>query len=96
MNKEQYKITDYTKQRAKQIGVYVRQSNNLKYKLDVFDLNGNYILSCGANGYFDYPTYINERGIEYANKRRKLYKQRHNKDRNIQGSRGWFSDNLLW
>ncbi len=91
-----YHITDYTKQKAKALGVQVRLSNNLKYKLDVFDLNGNYITSCGANGYSDYPTYINDRGLEYANKRRKLYKQRHIKDRNIQGSRGWFSDQLLW
>jgi hypothetical protein len=96
MNKEQYKITDYTKQRAKQIGVQVFSSTNFKYKLDVFDLNGNYITSCGANGYSDYPTYIHERGLEYANKRRKLYKQRHSKDRIIHGSRGWFSNQLLW
>ncbi len=94
MNK--YHITDYTKYKAKVLGVQVRPSNNLKYKLDVYDLNGNFITSCGANGYKDYPTYINERGIEYANKRKKLYKQRHNKDRLTYGSRGWFSDNLLW
>jgi hypothetical protein len=93
---KKYYITTYTKQKAKELRVKVKPSNNLKYKLDVFDLEGNYILSCGTNSYSDYPTYINERGLEYANKRRKLYKQRHSKDRNVRGSRGWYSDNLLW
>jgi hypothetical protein len=70
--------------------------DNPKYKLDIYDKNGEYITSCGAYGYKDYPTYIKERGLEYANRRRELYKIRHNKDRIVKGSRGYYADQLLW
>ena len=44
----------------------------------------------------DYPTYIKTRGLTYANKRRKLYKMRHDKDRKKKWTRGWLADQLLW
>ena len=91
-----YKITNYTYKKAKLIGIKVFPSDNKKYKLDIFDLDGNYITSVGAYGYKDYPTYMNENGFEYAENRRRLYKLRHNKDRHIIYSRGWFADQLLW
>ena len=91
-----YKITDYSFNKAKQYDLKIYPSSNPKYKIDVFDSNDNYISSIGANGYSDYPTYVNTHGLKYANERRKLYKQRHNKNRNITLSRGWLSDNLLW
>ena len=31
-----------------------------------------------------------------AEKRRRAYKIRHQKDRTIRGSNGWFADKLLW
>ena len=61
-----YKITNYTYKKAKLIGIKVFPSDNKKYKLDIFDLDGNYITSVGAYGYKDYPTYMNENGFEYA------------------------------
>lgn len=91
-----YSILPYTYDKAREMGVFVRPSDNQKYKLKVFDNQGNFITYVGANGYSDYPHYIQSHGIEYANKRRELYKKRHNKDRNIKGSRGWFADKLLW
>jgi hypothetical protein len=49
----------------------------------------------------DYPTYLAkekkgyyEKG--YANKRRKLYKDRHEKDRHVLGSAGYYADKILW
>jgi hypothetical protein len=44
----------------------------------------------------DYPTYILYCGKEFANERKKLYKIRHKKDRNIKGSRGYYADKILW
>ena len=44
----------------------------------------------------DYPTYIINNGLVYANNRRRLYKIRHNSDRKLKWSRGWLADNLLW
>ena len=66
------------------------------YKIDIYDENFDKIISIGSIKYSDYPTYIITHGLEYANKRRKLYKLRHNKDRNIPYSRGWYSDKILW
>jgi hypothetical protein len=39
---------------------------------------------------------LNVNGLEYANERKKLYKIRHSKDRNIKNSNGYFADRLLW
>jgi len=35
-------------------------------------------------------------GKEYADERRRLYKMRHEKDRNKVGSPGFYADKLLW
>lgn len=91
-----YIITDYTYDKAKQLGVKVKVSKNKRYKIDIYDLNNNYITSIGASGYKDYPTYRIEKGLEYAENRRRLYKLRHNKYRNIRYSNSWFVDQLLW
>jgi hypothetical protein len=91
-----YHILPYTYDRAKHIGVQVFPSDNRKYKLEVYDKNGLFITYCGAYGYKDFPTYMEERGWEYAKERRRLYKIRHQKDRTKVGSRGWFADQLLW
>ena len=74
-----YTITDYTKKKAKEIDVEVKRSKNPKKKLDVYK-DGELIASVGAIGYLDYPTYLLEKGKAYADKRRKLYYQRHQKD----------------
>lgn len=91
-----YNILPYTYKQAKRLGVQVFPSDNLKYKIEVYDKDGVFITYAGGNGYKDYPTYIQEKGIDYANKRRALYKIRHEKDRHKVGSRSWFADNLLW
>jgi hypothetical protein len=39
---------------------------------------------------------MREKGKEYADKRRKAYKTRHEKDRHERGTAGWFADQLLW
>jgi len=95
-----YRITKYTKQQAKKLGVEVKPSKTKGKKIDVFK-KGEKVASVGAIGYKDFPTYTNleKRGVYekgYANKRRKLYKIRHKKDRNVKSSAGYYADKLLW
>jgi hypothetical protein len=92
-----YKIHRYTYRRAQQLGVRVRPSKNTRKKIDVFDkTTGKHLASVGALGMNDYPTFIKERGLKYAQTRRRLYKQRHEKDRHRVGSAGYYADQLLW
>lgn len=90
-----YKIKPYTKAQARKLGVQVKPSKVRGKKIDVFK-NGKKIVSVGAIGYNDYPTYIQKKGKKYADERRRLYKIRHNKDRKIRGSAGYYADKLLW
>lgn len=95
-----YRITNYTKAQAKKLGVSVRQSSVKGKKIDVIK-DGKKVASVGAIGYSDYPTFKRqeERGIVpkgTADKRRALYKNRHDKDRKKVGSRGFYADKLLW
>ena len=91
-----YEITQYSYDRAKQLGVIIKPSSNKNKKIDVFDKAGNKIASIGANGMNDYPTYIKSRGKEYADKRRKLYKTRHETYRHIKGTPAYYADQILW
>jgi hypothetical protein len=91
-----YKILPYTKAKARRLNIIVRSSKRKGKKLDIFDKNGKYVTSVGARGYLDYPSYRKLYGREVAEKRRKLYKMRHQKDRKIKNSPGWFADQLLW
>ena len=90
-----YQITNYTREQAKKLNVSVKISKMKDKKIDVIK-NDIVIASVGAIGYSDYPTYIKSHGIEYANKRRKLYKIRHDNDRKIKNSNGYWADKLLW
>ena len=90
-----YKIKSRQFKNAKKLGVTIKPSKSKAKKIDVFK-NGKQIASIGGRGYKDYATYISERGLEYANKRRKLYKQRHEKDRKVKGSNGFYADKILW
>jgi len=91
-----YKIQPYTYQKAKKLGVQVFPSKDPKKKISVYDKNGKHICDIGAKGYGDFPTFKSEKGLEYALQRRALYKKRHEKDRHIKGSNGWWADQLLW
>ena len=90
-----YEITQYTKDQAKKYGYEVKVSKNKKKKLDVYK-DSVKIASIGDILYKDFPTYIKEQGIAYANIRRALYYKRHKKDIERKGSNGWLSSILLW
>ena len=89
-----YSILPYSYNKAKILGVSIIPSSHKRKKIDVYK-NNKYIDSIGALGMKDYPTYMKENGLEYANKRRKLYHLRHKKD-NIIGTNGWYALNILW
>lgn len=91
-----YRITPYTQKKARLLKVIVRPSKRKDKKLDIYDRKGNYITSVGAKGYLDYPSYLKLVGKKIADKRRKLYKIRHAKDRIKRNSPGWYADQLLW
>ena len=91
-----YKITNYSYNQSNLLRVVIKPSQKSNYKIDLYDNKGKYITSIGSKSYSDYPTYITTHGLEFANQRRKLYKIRHKKDRQIPYSRGWYADKILW
>jgi hypothetical protein len=95
-----YRIKDYTKRQSRKLGVEVKPSATKGKKIDVFK-KGKKLASVGAIGYKDYPTYLEleRKGVYpkgYADKRRKLYKTRHNEHRKIVGTNSYYADKLLW
>jgi hypothetical protein len=90
-----YQITPYSRAQARRLGVTIKPSQNKNKKIDVYR-DGKFVASIGAIGYKDYPTYMKEDGLEKAKERRRLYKLRHNADRSIVGSPGYYADQILW
>lgn len=86
-----YKITDYSFNQAKKLGVTIKPSTNKMKKIDVFK-NDKKITSIGASGYKDYPTYMKE-DKNLAKQKRDNYKSRH---RNNKGVAGFYASNILW
>lgn len=91
-----YTITDYSKKKAKNLGVEIKPSTRKGKKIDVFFKNGEKIASIGDIQYNDYPTYMKTKGKTYADKRRKLYKERHAKDCKKKNSPGFYACEILW
>ena len=91
-----YKILPYTQAQARRLNVTVKPSTREGKKIDVYDRKGNYLTSVGARGYLDYANYKKLFGKKVADQRRRLYKQRHQADRKVKGSPGYFADQLLW
>jgi len=81
--------------KARKIGVSVKASNNKNKKLDVFK-NGKKVASIGDSRYKDFLLYKKTEGTKKANQRRRLYKIRHNKNRNKKGTKSYYADKILW
>lgn len=90
-----YEITEYSKKRAKELGVQIRPSASKGKKIDVYKKDKK-VASIGSAGYKDFPTYLKQEGKEYAESRRKQYKIRHEKDRKVKGTAGYYADQILW
>lgn len=90
-----YKLTNYTKMKAKKLGVEVRLSSVGNKKVDVYK-NGMKVASIGDKRYADYPTYMISHGKHYADNRRRLYRLRHAKEESKIGTPGYYAFHLLW
>lgn len=90
-----YKITYYSRLKARDLGVTLKPSKIKGKKIDVFR-NGKKVVSIGALGYGDFPTFLKDKGVTHAEKRQKAYKFRHEKDRHNIGTAGYYADQILW
>ena len=90
-----YEIKARQRRNAKKLNVEIKPSTNKKKKLDVFK-DGKKIASIGAIAYSDYATYIQDKGKEFADKRKMLYRIRHDKTRKIIGSNSYWAYKILW
>ena len=78
------------KKQARKIGVDVEYSKNKNKKLDVFK-NDKKVGSIGGDP-SKYSDFIQHKDPN----RRKLYKLRHEKYRNIKNTNSYFADKILW
>lgn len=76
------------KKKARSIGVDVEYSKNKEKKLDVIK-NDKKVASIGAKGYSDFIQHKDEA-------RRKRYKARHERFRNVKNTPSYFADKILW
>ena len=90
-----YKIKQLQKDKAKELGVVIAPSKNPEKKIDVF-IGDKKVASIGNKNYSDYATYRKENGVKYADERKRLYKLRHNKTRQIKNSNSYYADKILW
>lgn len=96
-----YKITFAIRFAARMLGVTVKHSTDPSKKLDVYK-GGKKIRSIGASGFPDYHVYKRTHGKEYAERRRRAYWSRHEKDANIKYSpdgnlsAGYLAARILW
>ena len=89
-----YKILPYTHEKAKQLNLQVRPSDNPSYKIKIYS-DKKFLFYGGDPSYSDYPHYIESHGKVYADARRSLYNERHKKELKNVGSRGWVIAKLL-
>lgn len=80
---------------AKALGVTIKPSKIKGKKLDVFK-GDNKLVTIGDTKYMDYQSYKDEKGLDFANNRRRLYRIRHEKNRGKVGTPSFFADKILW
>ena len=90
-----YDIKQYSFDQAAKLGVTIKPSVKKGKKIDIFKGNEK-VASIGALGMSDYPTYIEDKGLDFAQNRRRLYRIRHNKNIEKKGSPGFFASRILW
>ncbi len=90
-----YKIKSRQRSQAKKLGVTIKPSKSKNKKIDVFK-KGKKIATIGDSRYQDYATYRNNRGVKYADSRKRLYKARHQRTRLKKGSNSYYADKILW
>ena len=109
-SKSKYSIKQYSLDRMKELNkkldtdaFSIKISTDPSKKIDVFML-GDKIASIGAikkNGvpYLDYPSYMETMGQDYADRRRKLYYERHKNEPTITDgavTNSFWAKYILW
>jgi ribosomal protein L7/L12 len=94
-----YKISEYSYRKAKELGVDILPAENKHKKIGVWK-NGKHIVDIGAKNYKSYPDYMDmeakgEVPKNYAVERRRLYKLRHKYDKGGD-SAGFYANKILW
>ena len=89
-----YKITQYSYNKAKDLNLNIKVSNNKNKKLDVYTSDNKFIASIGDSLYIDYGHYCIVYNKAYADKRLILYHNRHKKKAEIKCSKQWLALNL--
>jgi len=90
-----YIITQYTRNKAKKMGLRVERSLRQGKKIAVYK-GDKKLVDIGQYGAGDYPTYLRTKGEEYAKNRRRLYRIRHAGENKARGTPGYFAWHLLW
>jgi hypothetical protein len=68
-----YKIDKDLYKRAAEYGFVIEPSHKAKYKIDIYNINGEYLMSIGDRRYKDYWLYRNEFGHDDAKFRKNMY-----------------------
>ena len=93
------KLTDdnieFDKQ-ASLLNLIIKPSKNKNKKIDVYTHDGKFLHSIGDILYNDYARYIVMYNLAYANKRRELYLNRHQKNIDNVNSKQFLSARILW
>ena len=90
-----YKITEYSFNKAKTLNLVITVSTNPLKKIDVYKDN-KFIGSIGSSAHMDYPNYVKVYGEIYASERKRLYYARHRRNADVIYSKQWLALNLLW
>jgi hypothetical protein len=89
-------LSQRAKSQAKKLGVKIKESDKKHKKIDILNTEGEVLHSVGDSRYPDYESLLKSKGREFANKRRELYKKRHNKTRHVPGTASFYADQILW
>ena len=98
----EYHISNEQKKLANKLGVMIYPADaKSKYKLEIYDSQGLFMFRCGDKNYDDFFKYKQgekDKALPkgYAKWRRSLYLDRHRKELDKPGTKGWFSAVLLW
>ena len=88
-----YNITDYTYKKAKELFVIIKPSTKKNKKIDIYDIDNNYLFSIGDIRYSDYPTYLNIDKKKAKVRKTLFYKRFKNI---VPYTKTWYSAKLLW
>ena len=87
-----YKITKYSFDKIDQLNkklkkelVEIKPSKLKNKKISIY-INGKKVADIGSLYHKDYPTYIEQKGIKFADKRRELYWKRHGNEKIIRNN----------